>query len=40
MRKPVTKKTAIKLNFGKWVQSPSSEYPSWSVVEKCKAVGY
>ena len=36
VRKLVTKITAIKLNFGEWVRSTNSEYPPWSVVEKCK----
>ena len=36
VRKLVTRNTAIKLNFGKWVWSANSEYPPWSVVEKCK----
>ena len=26
----------MKLNVGKWVRSANSEYPPWSVVEKCK----
>ena len=36
VRKLVTRNTAIKLNFGKWVRSANSEYPPSSVVEKCK----
>ena len=36
VRKLVTRTTTIKLNFGKWVRSANSEYPTWSVVEKCK----
>ena len=35
-RKLVTSNTAINLNFGKWVMIATSEYPLWSVVEKCK----